>query len=46
MATYTFGLAKVMVADVSADGTMPETSTMTKIGEVFWFIRTRRRGDY
>ncbi|MDM1547378.1 MULTISPECIES: hypothetical protein [Empedobacter] len=35
MATYTFGLAKVMVAEVSADGTMPETSTMTKIGEVF-----------
>lgn len=32
---YTFGLAKILVAEVLETGLMPETAVMTKIGEVF-----------
>jgi len=34
MATYTFGLAQILVAASLATGLMPEESAMTKIGEV------------
>ncbi|WP_312554887.1 hypothetical protein [Empedobacter brevis] len=34
MATYTFGLAEILVAASLATGLMPEASAMTKIGEV------------
>lgn len=34
MATYTFGLADILVAEVLTTGLMPAVNTMTKIGEV------------
>lgn len=35
MATITLGLSKILVGPASADGTMPQSSGMTKIGKTY-----------